>query len=104
MSFFWSNPVFQLTQSGPRFSYVANAAWSTKYVDALPNSAFLIIHDDGKRSLPVKNHLGNYDCDHLKNAEARANQVEGVPSTVRKRAKKKASDIFDRMKKSGACP
>ena len=109
MRYFWQNPVMQLTQSGPRFSYLGNAVWSSKYIDNLPDSAFLIVrkkdvefkdergrsHPLDTRSLPIRNHLGNLDCSHLRNAEARANQVEGVTSSVRKAAKKKASRLFD---------
>lgn len=108
-TFFWQNPVASLgRRSNPQ--RLPNRRWSTKYQNDLPDSAFLIVDEDcvsykddkGRshplscRKLPVKNHLGNYDCDHLRNAEARANQVKGVSQAERMRAKKRASDLYDR--------
>lgn len=90
MTYFWENPTF----TGNRAS-TAVGPWTTAYVDRLPDSAFLIVYK-GKRHLPVKNHFGNYDCTHLSNAESRANQVKGVSAAERRRAKKRASDLYDR--------
>ena len=100
----------RMTEVGPRFSFIPNAEWTTEYINDLPDSAFLIVrkreveyvdekgrsHPLSSRSLPVKNHLGNYSCPHLRNAEARANQVKGVSRAEQMRAKKKASDLYDR--------
>lgn len=107
MTYFWQNPVTALNrQSNP---LEPNAKWSTQYIDRLPDSAFLIVdkskveykeggrsHPLSSRALPVKNHLGQYDCSHLKNAEARANQVDASVK-VQKAAKKKASNLYDKL-------
>lgn len=120
MTFFWENPASSFyqgraAQPGPRFSFFPNRRepnrrWTTKYQNSLPDTAFLIVKpncgsfkdDRGRthplncRALPIKNRQGNFSCAHLRNAEARANQVEGVSERTWKRAKKRASDLYDK--------
>ena len=45
-------------------------AWTTAYIDALPDSAFLHIDENG-RHFPYKDAQGNVDLPHLRNALAR---------------------------------
>ena len=82
MNFFWENPTLQL-----------NAEWSGAYVRALPNSAFLVVYK-GERHLPVKNHLGKYDCDHIRSAMGRALQTTSIPLHLRKKAQARAKVLF----------
>jgi len=88
------------------------AVWTTAYVNDLPDSAFLYVENTGKkdedgktvprnaRHLPVKNSEGNYDCAHLRNAAARANQIKGVVETIsdskRESLKKKAQSLYQK--------
>jgi len=105
-TYFWQNPIAALGLG----KLQPNAKWTRKYIDRLPDTAFLIVDKDmvnykeegrshplNSRSLPIKNHLGQYDCAHLKNAEARANQIVGVSAKTRKAAKKKASKLYDQL-------
>lgn len=52
-----------------------NRKWSTKYKNRLPDSAFLL---PKHRKLPYKNANGTVSLSHVRNALARASQVEGV--------------------------
>lgn len=59
------------------------AVWSTKYINSLPNSSFVIVEpcaDENKnaRHLPIKDDKGKLDLSHLQNALARANQIKAV--------------------------
>lgn len=61
------------------------AKWSTKYIDSLPDEAFLYVNRrTGERKLPVLNRQGNLSVSHLNNAKARLNQTD-IPPTARKR-------------------
>lgn len=71
------------------------AKWSSKYIDQLPDSAFLL---PNHRKLPYKNHLGNIDLPHVRNALARADQVKGVPKSKVNAAVRRAEKI---LKKHG---
>jgi len=65
------------------------AEWDTEYINNLNDSAFAVVasggekDDEGKttprnlRKLPHHNAEGNLDLDHLRNALARVNQIEG---------------------------
>lgn len=85
------------------------AKWSTKYINDLPDSAFLYIESggekngDGKtkprslRHLPYKNKEGDVDLPHLRNAISRAPQIklkdgskisESKANSLQKKAKK----------------
>ena len=57
------------------------AVWTTKYVNSLPDSAFLYIDSNG-RHLPYKDANGKIDLPHLRNAAARANQIKGISSAT----------------------
>lgn len=83
-----------------------NPRWTRKYIDELPDSAFLYVdksrvtHRKGGRShpldarhLPVKDRRGNYNCAHLKNAISRAVQTN-LPSSVQKKLQQKARRLY----------
>lgn len=78
MSYFWENPI-----------------WSSAYIDSLPPSAFLVVYK-GKHHLPVKNHLGKYDCAHIRNAISRAPQTTSIPAHLRKKAQARARALLKR--------
>lgn len=66
------------------------AVWSSTYVKALPDKAFLFIDKKtGERKLPVLNHLGNISLAHLRAAKARLNQTKGLTSKDKARVRKK---------------
>lgn len=65
--------------------------WTTKYINDLPNSAFIIIEPayrkgttDNKnaRHLPYKDKEGKVDLPHLRNALARCNQIKAVTDSI----------------------
>ena len=65
--------------------------WTTKYINSLPNSAFIIIepaYTSGKvdnknaRHLPYKDAAGKVDLPHLRNALARCGQVKPVTDSI----------------------
>ena len=65
--------------------------WTTKYINSLPNSAFIIIepaYKKGKtdnknaRHLPYKDKEGKVDLPHLRNALARCNQIKPVTDSI----------------------
>src|SRR5213083_320400 len=53
------------------------AVWTTKYVNSLPDSAFLYKDANG-RHLPYKDANGKIDLPHLRNAAARVSQIKGI--------------------------
>ena len=80
--------------------YRLHEAWSTKYVNDLPDSAFALVESGGKkdaegktvprslRHLPYKNDKGGLDLPHLRNAIARVSHVklkDGQPIPREKR-------------------
>jgi len=67
------------------------AAWTAKYKNSLPDSAFLI---PKYRALPYKDRKGQISLSHVRNALARANQVKGVPQKDINAAIKKAEKIL----------
>jgi len=91
--------------------------WTTKYKDALPDSAFMYVAPGGKklkgrtrplwkRHLPYRNHLGNVSVSHVRNALARLDQVialEGKPAKVRA-IRAKLERILDRYDSSHKNP
>ena len=65
--------------------------WTTKYINSLPNSAFIIVepaYKSGKsdnknaRHLPYKDANGKVDLPHLRNALARCGQVKAVTDSI----------------------
>lgn len=85
------------------------AKWSTEYINDLPDSAFMYIEDGGKkddegktaprslRHLPYKNHEGNIDLPHVRNALARLDQVEDKDGN--KLPDKKKKEIRNKLEK-----
>jgi len=89
--------------------------WSRKYINDLPDSAFLYIEDGGKkdeegktvprslRHLPYKDDEGNIDLPHLRNAIVRLSQEntgEGwLTPELRKRLLEKARRILKQINK-----
>jgi len=92
--------------------FLRNAKWSTKYINDLPDSAFLYIESGGKkdeegkttprslRHLPYKDADGNIDLPHLRNAVARIPQMK-ISAALKKRLQAKARALLDKYKKSG---
>lgn len=94
------------------------AKWSTEYVNDLSDSAFLYIESGGEengegktkprslRHLPVRDHQGNVDLPHLRNAIARLGQSEtgknweGFTESTRERLQKKAQQLLERVQES----
>jgi hypothetical protein len=65
--------------------------WTTKYINSLPNSAFIIVepaYKSGKsdnknaRHLPYKDVNGKVDLPHLRNALARCGQIKAVTDSI----------------------
>ena len=65
--------------------------WTTKYINSLPNSSFIIIEqayksgktdDKRARHLPYKDKEGKVDLPHLSNALARCNQLVPVTDSI----------------------
>lgn len=67
-------------------------AWSTAYVDSLPDSSFLYVAD-GERKFPYKDTNGNVDLPHLRNALSRIPD-SGVPEGVKAELTTKAQKIL----------
>jgi HK97 family phage prohead protease len=81
------------------------AAWSTAYINDLPDSAFLYIEDGGEkddegktkprslRHFPYRDASGNVDLPHLRNALARIPDSD-LPADVKERVTAKAKQIL----------
>lgn len=88
---------------------VAKAIWSGKFINKLPDSAFLYIEsggekdDEGKtkprslRHFPYKDSSGKVDLPHLRNAIARIPQSK-LPKDVRDRVQAKARKLLEDVK------
>jgi len=86
------------------------SAWTTQYVNQLPDSSFLYIEPGGEkdnegktkprtlRHFPYKNKAGNIDGPHLRNALARIPQ-SNLSDSVKERISAKAKKILDGIKK-----
>lgn len=101
---------------------MAKAQWSRAYVNDLPDGAFLFIEpggekDDGGRTLPrslrhfpVRNHRGELDLSHLRNALARIPQSEtpGLSATRRRElqdeARRLLEDVANEVEKARLIP
>ncbi len=93
-----------------RRSYAANARWSTKYKNQLPDSHFAYVEPGGrkvrtkrgtftipkdKRKLPYVNLQGNVDKSHLLNAISRAGQKQtDIPSRQKKQIQRKLQRLY----------
>jgi len=87
------------------------AVWPTKYVNDLPDSAFLHIRPGGRkdasgktvprslRMFPYKDKSGKVDLPHLRNALARIPQSK-LPEDVKKRLAAKARRLLSQTKRS----
>jgi len=85
------------------------AEWTTKYVNDLPDSAFLYIAPGGKkdeegktvprtlRYFPYRDHTGKIDLPHLRNAIARIPQ-SNLPAAVKARLQAKARSLLEKQK------
>jgi len=85
------------------------AVWTRKYINDLPDSAFLYIEPGGKkdeegkttprslRHFPYKDASGKVDLPHLRNALARIPQ-SNLPQDVKERVTAKARKILERAK------
>lgn len=86
-----------LAKAEPSLQALAKAQWSGAYVNDLPDSAFLYVEAGGKkddqgktvprslRHFPVRNHLGELDLPHLRNALARIPQSSAPGLTAERR-------------------
>lgn len=84
------------------------AKWKTAKKNDLLDSAFLWIESGGKkdesgrtvprslRHLPYKNADGKIDCAHLRNAIARANQVQGASPEKKTALKARAQSLYNK--------
>jgi len=69
-------------------------AWSSSYVAALPDKAFLFIDKKtGERKLPVFNKQGGISLSHLYNAKARLNQTKGLNAKKRAQIRKRIAQL-----------
>ncbi len=67
--------------------------WTTAYVNALPNTAFLYSKGD-QRHLPYKNAEGQVDLPHLRNALARLPETN-IPAATKDRLAARARHILE---------
>lgn len=85
------------------------AKWTRKYIDSLPDSAFLLVlsggeKEDGKteplslRKFPVKDDSGEVDKAHLDNALARIPD-SNIADELKTKATNKAEKLLERWKK-----
>jgi len=86
--------------------FAVNAKWTRKYIDELPDSAFLYVAKGGRKSLgsthplslrmlPYKNHQGQVDEAHLRAALGRINQPKtNIPDRDRAKVFAKAQRIY----------
>jgi hypothetical protein len=83
------------------------AVWTTKYVNDLPDSAFLFVGEGGQkdsegktfprdlRKFPYKDDSGKLDFPHLRNAIARIPQATGVDDATKTRLQAKARKMLE---------
>ena len=85
------------------------AKWTRKYIDSLPDSAFLIVlsggeKEDGKteplslRKFPVRDKNGKIDKDHIDDALSRIPQ-SNLTEALKTKAKDKAEKLLTQWKK-----
>lgn len=91
---------------------IDDAVWTTAYVNNLPDSAFFHISPGGEkdeegktkprslRHLPYKDADGKVDLPHLRNAIARAPQVNGLAPEKAKAIQARAQKMLARMQDS----
>jgi hypothetical protein len=87
------------------------AKWTTKYINDLPDSAFIYIKPGGKkdsegkttprdlRYLPYKDDKGNIDEPHVNNAMARVTHTD-LSDAVQKQCHDKILSIFKKLGKA----
>jgi len=85
----------------------AFAVWTTKYVNSLPNSAFLYVEpgsdtNKSKRHLPYKDSSGKIDLPHLRNAIARIPQMKGISADLKARLQAKARRLLGGTQKAAS--
>jgi hypothetical protein len=90
----------------------AKSAWSTNYINDLPDSAFLFVDTSGERDnegkttprslrhFPVRNKSGDIDIPHLRNALSRIPQST-LPSDAKSRLTAMAQRLLDRATTEG---
>lgn len=86
------------------------AVWTTAYVNALPDSAFLFIEDGGEkdaegkttprtlRHFPYMDAGGNVDLPHLRNALSRIPQAQFLSQAQKDRLAEEARRVLDNQK------
>jgi DNA adenine methylase len=97
------------TAAEQRLLDLAKAQWSRAYINDLPDSAFLYIEAGGERDeqgktvpralrhFPVRNHLGELDLPHLRNAIARIPQSDapGLTGARRRELQEEARRLLE---------
>src|SRR5262252_1208941 len=83
------------------------AVWTTKYINSLPNSAFLYVEagaatDKSKRHLPYKDASGKIDLPHLRNAIARIPQMKGISAAKKAALQAKARRLLGGSQKAAS--
>jgi len=83
------------------------AVWTTKYVNSLPNSAFLYVEagadkNKSKRHLPYKDASGKIDLPHLRNAIARIPQMKGISDSLKASLQAKARRLLAGSQKAAS--
>lgn len=91
---------------------LAKKIWSARYINRLPDSAFLYIELGGEkddedktkprtlRYFPYKDNTGKIDLPHLRNALARIPQSK-LPKTIKDKISAKAKKILEDIKEGG---
>jgi len=97
---------------------LSKAKWSQKYINSLPDSAFLYIEPGGKkdsegktvprskRHFPVRDKNGKLDAAHIRNAISRIPQSNAPGLSAEKKKKLQAQArklLFETMRKSQTC-
>lgn len=87
---------------------IREAVWTRRFINDLPDSAFLYIMPGGKkdsegktkprnlRKFPYKNKQGKIDLPHLRNAIARIPQAHGISAATKKRLQARARGLLER--------
>jgi hypothetical protein len=77
------------------FSFEPNKRWTSAYIDALPDSAFLLVKA-GERKFPYRDKHGRIDRSHLSNALSRLGQAHtDITDVERARLQKKAHHLYE---------
>ena len=97
-------------RQGRRTAAAREAVWTTKYINDLPDGAFLYIKPGGKkdnegktvpralRMFPYKDAGGKVDLPHLRNAIARIPQAVGIPAVWKTSLQNRARAMLEKAR------